>query len=33
MAGACIEWVAAAIGPTVQRYLTGALPTLPGTAP
>jgi AcrR family transcriptional regulator len=29
MAGAPIDWVAAAIGPSVQCYLTGALPSPP----
>ncbi|WP_291407453.1 TetR family transcriptional regulator [Actinophytocola sp.] len=33
IASATIDWVAAAIGPTIQRYLTGALPTPPATAP
>lgn len=33
MASAPTHWVVAAVGPTIQRYLTGELPELPGTSP
>lgn len=33
MASAPIEWVVAAVGPAVQRYLTGELPGLVGKSP
>jgi AcrR family transcriptional regulator len=33
MASAPIRWVVAAVGPTIQRYLTGDLPELPGVSP
>jgi AcrR family transcriptional regulator len=33
MASAPTRWVVAAVGPTIQRYLTGDLPELPGVSP
>lgn len=33
MASAPTQWLVAVVGPTIQRYLTGELPELPGTSP